>query len=613
MILQLVVLLVMIGIVIVWVGRGFFSGLLHLACVVVAGAVAFAFWEPLALLLLEQTRGTQWITDIAWGVALAVPFAAAAALLSATMNSVVRGNLRVHPTADMIGGGLCGLGIAIIAGGILTISISHTRTKADFGLMGVDYAPSGGSVIATGGPWIPVDQWTAWFYSHVSLGALSTSRPLAIYHPELAAMGHLQRLSPDEEIIYRRLPPDAFQFRARYRIEGGSAADLMRGRDRERSMVFNEGSVSTATLVDLRNQPIASGPVAVEGFVVKPTSSALEERGNNVLTWVGAATLVLRYGETSNIITRQPFAVVSQLTRKADGSAGPYGLNFFNGIKLFFATPPGSDPNPIGFEFLVPNDPMWKPIALYVRGIRFDLEKLAPTPSRVFRAPTERLAALDSLMTQTVGGPPLDMTHVRVLDSSAFASAVGGAGPLAANDGLGMLQLTKNDIDRLVLDGNSIIRGTADLRRDQLATRGGTDRSLIVRDFKITDALGSQQVIVQMDVSMDSPFWLAQPAWEPHRMAGAPVLVDTNGGRHPCIGFISEHENRIRIRFTPSDPIRNMIELEQVNPMRDQTRKLRLIFVVPFNTRIDHVALGNVAVYRLQPPILFNQAQGGRR
>ena len=43
-----------------------FSGLIHLACVIVAGAVAFAFWEPLAVAMLGSSSTREW----AWGVSL---------------------------------------------------------------------------------------------------------------------------------------------------------------------------------------------------------------------------------------------------------------------------------------------------------------------------------------------------------------------------------------------------------------------------------------------------------------------------------------------------------------------------------------------------------------
>ena len=55
-----------------WFGfkEGFFSGVVHLACVITAGALAFAFWEPLAHVLLGVPAMKEW----AWGVSLLLLF-----------------------------------------------------------------------------------------------------------------------------------------------------------------------------------------------------------------------------------------------------------------------------------------------------------------------------------------------------------------------------------------------------------------------------------------------------------------------------------------------------------------------------------------------------------
>ena len=55
-----------------WANQGLFSAILHLVCVIVAGAVALAVWEPLTLGLL--IRGNMF-DDFAWGAALIGVFA----------------------------------------------------------------------------------------------------------------------------------------------------------------------------------------------------------------------------------------------------------------------------------------------------------------------------------------------------------------------------------------------------------------------------------------------------------------------------------------------------------------------------------------------------------
>ena len=59
MIMSLIALGVVAGLGYLWATRGFFSALLNLICVVIAGAVAFGLWEPVAFLILASVEGAQ--------------------------------------------------------------------------------------------------------------------------------------------------------------------------------------------------------------------------------------------------------------------------------------------------------------------------------------------------------------------------------------------------------------------------------------------------------------------------------------------------------------------------------------------------------------------------
>ena len=54
-----------------WFGfkEGFFSGVVHLACAIASGAIAFAFWEPFAFVMLSTGFG-----EFAWGVSMLFPY-----------------------------------------------------------------------------------------------------------------------------------------------------------------------------------------------------------------------------------------------------------------------------------------------------------------------------------------------------------------------------------------------------------------------------------------------------------------------------------------------------------------------------------------------------------
>ena len=53
-----------------WANQGLFSATIHFVCVLCAGALAFATWEPIVGILMSQ----KWMQPYAVGVALLFPF-----------------------------------------------------------------------------------------------------------------------------------------------------------------------------------------------------------------------------------------------------------------------------------------------------------------------------------------------------------------------------------------------------------------------------------------------------------------------------------------------------------------------------------------------------------
>ena len=101
-----------------WFGfkEGFFSGLIHLACVIVAGAVAFAFWEPLAVAMLGSSSTREW----AWGVSLLAIFCFALFLLRLAGNLLIPDKLNFPHIVDIVGGGATGAAAGLLTAGAWT-------------------------------------------------------------------------------------------------------------------------------------------------------------------------------------------------------------------------------------------------------------------------------------------------------------------------------------------------------------------------------------------------------------------------------------------------------------------------------------------------------------
>ena len=81
-----------------WATQGAFSAIIHLLCVIVAGALALAFWEPLTMGLL--LRGTDF--DVyAWGVSLVGIFVVALLGLRLLTNKLLPANVNLPRWANL--------------------------------------------------------------------------------------------------------------------------------------------------------------------------------------------------------------------------------------------------------------------------------------------------------------------------------------------------------------------------------------------------------------------------------------------------------------------------------------------------------------------------------
>src|SRR5262245_47410870 len=153
---QLLVVGMVVMLAYIWGSRGFFSAMLHMVCVLVAGAIALAVWGPLAYLILQKSS-SQWVVDMDWAVSLAVPFALVLAVLRVAMDKVVPLNADPDGVSNLIGGIACGAVAGTITAGVLVLSLGMLRVRQDFLVyQPIDY-DNNGSLVRSGGLWFPAD------------------------------------------------------------------------------------------------------------------------------------------------------------------------------------------------------------------------------------------------------------------------------------------------------------------------------------------------------------------------------------------------------------------------------------------------------------------------
>lgn len=167
-----------------WFGfkEGFFSGLVHLACVIAAGAMAFAFWEPLAHIMLGGA-----MKEYAWGVSLLTIFCLSLFIFRLGGNLLIPERLNFPHLADIIGGSTTGFASGVLTAGIGLIGLGFLPVGTLGG--GFVRTQSNAAQPATKSSISPVVLATEAFYDNLSVGAfapLTNRGNLATSYPALS-------------------------------------------------------------------------------------------------------------------------------------------------------------------------------------------------------------------------------------------------------------------------------------------------------------------------------------------------------------------------------------------------------------------------------------------
>lgn len=199
-ILNLIIIFIVLLIAYWWANQGLFSAILHLVCVIAAGAIALALWEPVTVGLLLSGKS---FDDYAWGVSLVVLFCVSLLVLRVAADKMAPGNVNIPSWANLSFGFVVGLAAAIITAGILFTGIGFLQShKEIMGYTGYGRSTRDASVTRTGpGLWLPVHEITTKFYEFLSVGSLYphfNNTPLAHYNPELYKQASLVRDSFDQ-------------------------------------------------------------------------------------------------------------------------------------------------------------------------------------------------------------------------------------------------------------------------------------------------------------------------------------------------------------------------------------------------------------------------------
>jgi len=155
-----------------WANTGAFSALVHMMCVITAGAVAFAIWEPVSYRLLESP-----VEGHAKGLVLIGTFVGLTALLRLLTDKFIPMNLNFPRAADVAVGGAFGLASGILSVGIMIISMGYFQSTVTIG----DYTgwsrrsdvPTAPTIGSDNAPMLHIASATASFYGYLSWGSFT--------------------------------------------------------------------------------------------------------------------------------------------------------------------------------------------------------------------------------------------------------------------------------------------------------------------------------------------------------------------------------------------------------------------------------------------------------
>lgn len=594
--LNLLVIAIVLAMAYVAVTRTFFSALLHMACVVVAGAIAFAFWEPLSYMILTKAPTKGFLEPIeytAWAFGLVIPFAASLAVLRVATDKLAPANAVAVPAADVVGAGACGVISGVITAGVLVIAIGTMRFKTDeFGYEPVQY--QGASIERSGGLLLPVDRLVGGLYAYTSENAFATEDSLAKWRPEPWHAAEVMRMN-DRGLARNTARPNDFELLARYTVTAANGENLLQDRWAT--------SPHQATMLDGTPYPADS---RIEGIILEMKSSLREPGASFVSVTAGQIWIVAENADTGERLNLHPVAVIAN-PQGADTSLSRFPFD----SPKFAISSSGAATRPMGFEFVVPNE--FEPIAIYLKNIRRELKPPPAQPVTEFTSVAQR----DNAVTQgslIEGAEPIpvgfgeDETDTSVRSNGQQEEENRAKGIFFTNTLPRPLTIQKGTQRGLSIDsGNYILNGEAKWAPAALRTRI-TERALQINKFSTTGDV----VMVQVDVSGNFPGSMYGQAMATAQRVMPPQLVDTNGIVYDCVGWVYEDRDLVHIRFDPGQPVRGMTQLADAGITLSSSRtdqKLTLLFLCSYGAEIKSYNVGPKVIVELDNPLPLDKRQ----
>jgi len=521
-----------------WISQGALSAVLHCLCVIVAGALAFAVWEPIVVNFL---LGGGPFDNYAWGMTLGLVFAVLLLVLRIASDKLVPFDIPLQKYASMAIGAAAGIVSGVLTVGIVVIACGFIQGPIDL-LEFTGYArdaKKSGQPAPQNRLWVDAPKLTESFFATVSRGGLAPmgKGSFASSQPDLASMAlSLHKDTYKKGDARTTIPPDSVTgLELVFDPSGGpNGAGVYAVKFTVDTKAFDQGqfilSSAQARLADMSSRPRVMHP----------------SRFNQPLE--DGSTRTYSFEDPGNYATTPP--------AQQSGT-----------FVLLFDAPAGAVPR--------------REMNFFLKGLRFTLPVGAEAGG---------VARLTGSQTD-VATPAIDAVKEGggfVFDAQDLVAVINTLRPVS---------LSTNDVKSLQYkttdNGNFISGGTSTFPKGAAVA---ISRSLVVKGFLCQPGT----TIVMVDVSrrpdgMD--IWGDRNPKVKDAADGSPLeLVDSKGKGYRPVGFVWERQQDVEITFEPSKPIPNVGSLPPQPTSGENT--LRLIFIVPVGSEIRGLRVGKIPVAR---------------
>ena len=530
--------LIIIGLVVLiaywWSDEGAFSALLHLVCVIAAGAIAFAVWEPLIFDVMS-VKGA--FGGLLPGSVLLGVFIVALLILRKSADLIAPEAALLPETPNAIVGGIFGAMSGLLTVGILIVGTGFIHQPLELlGYSGWSRQPTGSAKQGIVLPpksalWLPASQLTMDFFELVSTTTfrpdIPGSEPLAWANPNLDQLSTLVRdtIHDDKGTLGATvMPPDA--------VKVGAA---LRGSDSRGEFLLVTLNIARAGFDFRGGLLLSSGQLRVIGF------------------------------ENGDVTTYHP----AGWGQPAAGAGSGILFRVFDADDKYATSPPGQDAADIRLLFAIPEN--FDPRYVQIRGTRFPL---TVSPNK---------KSLATLLNSVGGGEMVDDKVQFGGDITALVQT-GNQGARFSSKFKPSTQTIKRIGGEILQDERRLISINANTKPNK---PGDNPRGELAMKGYFVEP-GAAIVRVQCNPNTIGDIFTAARKF---RLASsAPIqLLDVNNNQWNPIGYELIQQNRITLMYRDLD-IETLADIK-TRPRAGSTDLFYLLFEVPEGTQLSEIRL----------------------